>query len=125
MDKSVESFLPLTRRFIFGTLISRRSLNGLICANRYFRHFKMYQYAFMPTFILNIETLETGNFVELPPYIFQLKAFAPQDEYDEEQERIRKEQEVSSIPFLMLDENSCLNISSKNFINIMPIPETI
>jgi hypothetical protein len=69
--------------------------------------------------------LETGNFVELPPYIFQLKAFAPQDEYDEEQERIRKEQEVSSIPFLMLDENSCLNISSKNFINIMPIPETI
>lgn len=81
----------------------------------------MYQYAFMPTFILNIETLETGNFVELPPYIFQLKAFAPQDEYDEEQERIRKEQEVSSIPFL---RNSCSNISTKYFIKIMPIPET-
>lgn len=54
----------------------------------------MYQYAFMPTFILNIETLETENFVELPPYVWPLKTFMPQEEYDEEWEIIRKAIEV-------------------------------
>lgn len=89
----------------------------------------MYQYAFMPTFILNIETLETGNFVELPPYIYQLTAFADQDEYDEEQERIRKEKEVfQPFPFIMLDRNDCSKVSTKRelcrFRIAMPVSET-
>lgn len=54
----------------------------------------MYQYAYMPTYILNVETLETANFVELPPYIYPLKTYMPQEEFDEEMELIRKAREV-------------------------------
>lgn len=59
----------------------------------------MYQYAFMPTFILNIETLDSENFVELPPYVWPLKTFMPQEEYDEEWAIIRKAIEVCFLKF--------------------------
>lgn len=54
----------------------------------------MYQYACMPTFILNLETLEVGNFVHFPPAVPPLVKFLPQDEFDAEMERIQKEKEV-------------------------------
>jgi len=91
---------------VSGAVTRRTSLDSSTCANRYFRHYKMYQYAFMPTFILNIETLETANFVELPPYVYPLRTYMPQEEYDEELELIRKAKEVChalSIPTLMMN----------------------
>lgn len=54
----------------------------------------MYQYAFMPTFILNIETLETSNFVEVAPLVRALKGALTQDEKDEEDEQVKKRDEV-------------------------------
>lgn len=48
----------------------------------------------MPTFILNLETLEVGNFVDFPPAVPPLVKFLPQDEFDAEMERIQKEKEV-------------------------------
>lgn len=54
----------------------------------------MYQYACMPTFILNLETLEVGNFVDFPPAVPPLVKFLTQDEFDAEMARIQKEREV-------------------------------
>nr|XP_024398972.1 coiled-coil domain-containing protein 189-like [Physcomitrium patens] len=62
-------------------------------AIKYFRHYKMYQYAFMPTFILNIETLETSNFVEVAPLVRALKGALTQDEKDVEDEQVKKRDE--------------------------------
>lgn len=62
--------------------------------SRYFRHYKMYQYACMPTFILNIETLEVGNFVDFAPEVPPLRDFLDQEGYDAELARIQKEREV-------------------------------
>lgn len=54
----------------------------------------MYQYAFMPKFILNIETLETSNFVEVAPLVRALKGALTQDEKDVEDEQVKKRDEV-------------------------------
>lgn len=48
----------------------------------------------MPTFILNIETLETSNFVEVAPLVRALKGALTQDEKDVEDEQVKKRDEV-------------------------------
>ncbi|CAK9233636.1 unnamed protein product [Sphagnum troendelagicum] len=59
----------------------------------YFRHYKMYQYACMPTFVLNIATLELSNFVQTSPIVPPLQEFMNQEEYDIEQALIQKQKE--------------------------------
>jgi hypothetical protein len=66
---------------------------------RYFRHYKMYQYACMPTFVLNIATLELSNFVQTSPIVPPLQEFMNQEEYDIEQALIQKQKEVGGHKF--------------------------
>ena len=71
----------------------------------------MYQYACMPTFILNIETLEVGNFVEFAPEVPPLRDFLDQEGYDAELARLQKEREVG-----------CCYCTLCHVISLFPIP---
>ncbi|KAI5078703.1 hypothetical protein GOP47_0006374 [Adiantum capillus-veneris] len=59
--------------------------------NTYYRHYKLYQYSFCPTLILNLETYKDD--VEVAPAIPSLAEAISQQQWDVEQEALQKQEE--------------------------------
>ncbi|KAJ7552655.1 hypothetical protein O6H91_06G063200 [Diphasiastrum complanatum] len=67
-------------------------------SNRYYHHFKLYQYAFCATYILKLETREY-DLLDLPPILPPLKEAFTEEEWNIEQARVErlKEEEAKKL----------------------------
>jgi len=108
VDGAHDSFAQNTSRNL---IVENVTLARQVSKCRYFRHYKMYQYACMPTFVLNIATLELSNFVQTSPIVPPLQEFMNQEEYDIEQTLIQKQKEVGGCKF---DKNVIGSTSSED-----------